>query len=406
MNCEEAKINLHHFLDNELDSKTKKEVEAHLHNCESCYNEFKKLRKLFDRLKILPYAVDPPQDIIESLSKELLDRSASASEAKKITQEQSPNVKIKKGKITQEKKLKAERSAVRKSAVSRTILGYGLLKPYSVSKFEWKEIVIIPIILILSAVFYLYYDFQKYNSPWEIQCLDGYTIINGTISPSGKLEQGETLTADKTSHITLHIPDVGRIELSPSSSVELEKAKEGDNTVKVNYGSVKVISTVLMPNIRIALASSIVFDKAGTFSISVDNNRNANVKVESGFVEIDYKEISTFVKEGFTCSINDNYRPGIPVRTNAPDTLKREIGKFDYFNGGRESVEKIVSLAKDSDMPTLLSMIPFASRQQREMLFQAVVNYFPPPLGVTRLGIVNGDKDMLYKWWEDIEWQI
>ncbi|MCL4548531.1 MAG: zf-HC2 domain-containing protein, partial [Bacteroidetes bacterium] len=176
MNCEEAKINLHHFLDNELDSKTKKEVEAHLHSCESCYKEFMKLRKFFDRLKILPYAVDPPQDIIESLSKELLARSAS--EAKKVTPEQSPNVKVKKGKITQEKKLKAERSAVRKSAVSRTILGYGLLKPYPTSKFEWKEIVIIPIILILFAVFYLYYDFQKYNSPWNIQCLDGYMIIN------------------------------------------------------------------------------------------------------------------------------------------------------------------------------------------------------------------------------------
>lgn len=404
MNCEEVKLNLHFFLDNELDGKTKREVETHLHECGLCYNEFKRLRKFFEKLKLLPYAIDPPQDIIESLSKELLDRSAS--EAKKATQEQLSEIKkTKKGKITHEKRFKTERSAVKKSAV-RTILSYGVTKPYSASRFEWREIAVIPIVLILTCVFYFYYDFQKYNSPWDIQCLDGYTIINGKISPSGKLEQGETLSADKTSHITLHIPDVGRLEMSPGSSIELEKAKDGDNIVKVNYGTVKVVGTVTMPSFKIKLSSSSIIDKAGTFSVSVDQNQNANITVENGFVEINRKDYDVFVKEGFVCKVNDNYRPGTPIRIDEPDSLKREIERFDYFNGGDASVEKIISEAKDSDMLTLLSMIPFASKQQREILFQAVVNYFPPPLGVTRLGIVSGDKEMLYKWWEDVEWQI
>lgn len=405
MNCEEIKINLHHFIDNELNSKTQKEVEAHLHNCESCYNEFKRLRKFFDRLKDLPYAIDPPPDIMEQLSKELLNRSTS--ETRKIPHEHLPDSKsIKKGKITHEKKLKAERSVIRRSAVSRTILGYGFNKPSTSPGFEWKEIVIIPVVLILLAAFYFYYDFQKYNSPWDIQCLDGYTIINGRESPSGKLEQGENLTANRNSHITLHIPDVGRMELLPNSSVVLEKAKEGDNTVEINYGNVKVISTAAMPSFKINLPNSVVIDKAGIFYLSVDNNQNARVKVETGFVEINYNDHSTFVKEGFVCDIKNNYRPGTPLRIDASDTLKREVEKFDYFNGGEESVKKIILLARDFDMLTLLAMIPFAPQQQREMLFQAIVNYFPPPLGVTRLGVINNDKEMLYKWWEEIEWQL
>ncbi len=405
MNCEEVKINLHYFIDNELNSKTKKEVEAHLHNCEFCYKEFKRLRKFFDRLKNLPYNIDPPPDIIELLSKELLNRSAS--EIHKISYEQSQDSKkIKKNKITQEKKSKIERSVIRKSAVSRTIFGYGFIKPYNSSGYEWKEIIIIPIILILLAAFYVYYDFQKYNSPWDVQCLKGYAIINGRESSSGKLEQGESLTADMHSHITLHIPDAGRVELQPNSSVMLEKAKDGDNIVKINYGDVKIISTAAMPSLKINLANSVVIDRAGTFYVSVDNDRNARVKLESGFVEINYNDTTTFVKEGFTCDIKYNYRPGIPSRAEAPDTLKREVEKFDYFNGKEESVKKIISLAKDYDMLTLLAMIPFVPQQQREMLFQAVVNYFPPPPGVTRLGIVNGNDEMLYKWWEDIEWQL
>jgi len=161
-----------------------------------------------------------------------------------------------------------------------------------------------------------------------------------------------------------------------------------------------------MPSFKISLPNSVVIDKAGIFYLSVDNNQNARVKVETGFVEINYNDHSTFVKEGFVCDIKNNYRPGTPLRIDAPDTLKREVEKFDYFNGGEESVKKIILLARDFDMLTLLAMIPFAPQQQREMLFQTVVNYFPPPLGVTRLGVINNDKEMLYKWWEEIEWQL
>lgn len=404
MNCQEVKINLHHFIDEELSSKAKKEVEAHLHGCEPCYNEFKKLRKFFDKLKNLPYTIEPPGDIIDLLSKELLERSGLEGRKERIPL--IPNLKkVIKKQTLQDKKMKVARSVVRKSAVSRTILGYGFIKPYTSFGFDWKKFAIIPIILILLAAGYFYYDFQKYNSPWDIQCMDGYAIINGRVNPSGKLEQGESLTADKGSHITVHIPDVGRMELSPNSSIVLEKAKDGDNTVKIIFGNVKVISTAALPSVKIVLPNSFVVDKTGTFSVMLDNNQNTKINVESGFVEIDYKDESVLVKEGFTCEINNKSRPGTPLRKDAPDSLKHEVEKFNYYNGGKESVEKIISMAKEADMLTLLAIIPLASHEQREMLFQAVVNYFPPPLGVTRLGIVNGDKEMLYKWWEDIEWQ-
>ncbi len=404
MNCEEVKINLHHLIDGELSGKAKKEVEAHLHHCESCYNEFKKLRKFFDELKNLPYTIEPPEDIIEILSKELLEKSGLDAKNELLVQ-MAALKKDKNVRSLYDRKHKMDRSAIRKSAVSKTILGYGFAKPFASSSFEWKKIVIIPIILILSAAGYFYYDFQKYNSPWDIQCLDGYAIINGRISTSGKLEQGESLAADKDSHVTVHVPDVGRIELFSLASIVLQKAKDDDNVIKIISGFINVVNTASMPNLKIELQNSFVVDKAGTFSVSVDNNQNAKIIVVSGFVEINYKDENIFVKEGFALEVNNNYRPGIPLRIDAPDSLKHEVEKFNYYNGGEESVEKIISLAKDADMLTLLAIIPLASQQQRELLFQAVVNYYPPPLGVTRLGIINGDKEMLYKWWEDIEWQ-
>jgi hypothetical protein len=128
--------------------------------------------------------------------------------------------------------------------------------------------------------------------------------------------------------------------------------------------------------------------------------------VEFGFVEIGYKNQSYFVSEGYVCEIKNNYPPGIPYRLNASDTLKNEVEKFDYENGGDDSVQKIISTAHNEDMLTLLALIPNTSQLQRQLLFQVVANHYPPPSGVTRMGIIKADSEMLNKWWEEIEWQI
>jgi hypothetical protein len=86
--------------------------------------------------------------------------------------------------------------------------------------------------------------------------------------------------------------------------------------------------------------------------------------------------------------------------------LKSEVEKFDYENGGDDSIQKIISTANKEDILTLLALIPNASQLQRQVLFQVIANHYPPPTGVTRMGIIKADFEMLYKWWDEIEWQI
>ena len=39
-------------------------------------------------------------------------------------------------------------------------------------------------------------------------------------------------------------------------------------------------------------------------------------------------------------------KPGIPYRSDAPDTLIQEIKKLDYNNGGNNSIDNIISMAQ------------------------------------------------------------
>ena len=105
MNCEEVKISLHDFVDELLDGFIKRDVEAHIRTCDTCFNEYKKIRIFFDKLKDLPYIIEPPEEIVKTFSAQLLNRSL-----KDETPESAPRSgdikKLKKNKQSRENNFK------------------------------------------------------------------------------------------------------------------------------------------------------------------------------------------------------------------------------------------------------------------------------------------------------------
>jgi hypothetical protein len=406
MTCEEVKICLHDFVDEQLDDFMKNDVEFHIRKCDGCFAEYRKLQSFFDKLKELPFTFDPPQDILDAFSSEFLENSY-LEELKETIKIQSNQKKILKEQKKQETKLKSSRSALRKSIASKEIISRSLTLPiHQPSQFDLTKALLIILSVILIIVGYYIYDLQKNNSPWNVKLIDGTVTINGMANSSGNISQGESLNTDSKSRIMVDVPQMGKLQIDTNTTIVVEKAKDGDNRVLLKRGSFKIINSALMPEFTIRLNSSFVIDHGGVFSISADESDNIKVIVEFGFVEIGYKNQSYFVSEGYVCEIKNNYPPGIPYRLNASDTLKNEVEKFDYENGGDDSVQKIISTAHNEDMLTLLALIPNTSQLQRQLLFQVVANHYPPPSGVTRMGIIKADSEMLNKWWEEIEWQI
>jgi len=406
MTCEEVKICLHDFVDEQLDGFMKKDIESHISKCDECFLHYRKLQLFFDKLKELPFTLDPPKEILDTFSSKFLENSYKE-EKHEIVNKQNSQKKILKEREKQETKLKVSRGALRKSITSKEMLSqsltYAVKRPSQID-FAKALLIILPVILII--VGYYIYDMQKNNSPWNVQLIDGTITINGMANNSEKILEGESLNTDSKSRIFVHVPQVGKLQIDTNTTIVIEKAKDGNNRVVLKRGSIKIINSALMPDLTIVLNSSFISDHGGVFSVAADESDNIKVNVEFGFVEIRYKNESYFVKEGYICEIKNSFRPGTPYRINASDSLKNEVEKFDYENGGDDSIQKIISAANKEDMLTLLALIPNASRLQRQILFQIVANHFPPPADITSAGIYNADSEMLNKWWEEIEWQI
>ena len=406
MNCEEVKISLHNFFDGLLDDFTRHNVEMHLRTCEKCYSEYKRLKIFFDLVKDLPNFSEPPADIIQKFSYELMKKSH-----KSMIQEENSNPvntrKVKKELKKQEKRLKQKLTETKKSRASQVMsLPANIKSGLKQQRFNRVKFILSLMPLVLIAIGYYLYDFQKYNSPWEVKNVTGEILINGFSAQAFSFSQGESFISQNKSSATITVPKVGNIFVDENTSLFLEKAKDGGNRLKLNSGKIRVTNTVDLPDFIIVYKGYEIKDKNGEFSVSATDSGRASVSVNSGFVEIIHNEQSNYLNESYVCDIIDGFDPGTPFNIYASDSLKNEIKNFDYNNGGDASVDKIISLAKPKDMLTLLAMIPHASQLKRQVLYQVITNQFPPPENVTRMGIIKGDPKMLFLWWQEIQWQL
>ncbi len=404
MNCEEVKIGLHDFVDELSDGFMKREIEIHLRTCDKCFNEYKKLKNFFDKLKDLTNTVEPPEGIIQAFSSKLLERSMKEDLKEKII---SDPEKIKQEQIHLEKSIRESSGALRKSVLSMTLMASDISKTIpSPSRINWSRVILILLPFVLLAAAYVVYDLQKNNSPWRIKTSEGRVLINGKDNNIGIIAEGESLLSSDSSETEILIPRIGSIVVYQNTIIILKKAKDGDNRIRLEKGLVKIKNISEEPDFAVDLKNSSVIDRGGEFTVSVDEFENAKISVSLGFTEIVNNNGGYLLSEKYICDIINGKRLGTPYRSDAPDTLIKEIKIFDYNNGDDNSIDNIIATAQKPDMLTLLAIIPRASQTIREKLFQTITNHFPPPENVTRMDILKADKKMLHIWWEEIRKQL
>jgi len=407
LNCEEVKIYLHDYVDELLDKSVKKEVEIHIRSCETCFARYKKMTGFFEKLKDLQDIVELPGDIRENLSEELLRKSLS----QKIEEKPVPKVNIRRLKKEQarlEKSLKLSRGAARKSRISKNIITPARSIPFAfkTGRLNFRKTIFSFLPLILIAAGYLIYNYSLINSPWIVEEKYGSYLIDGKKNQVGKLEKGTSLKVLDSSKAIVYIPRTGRIEVDQNTKLVLVKPNNRDNRISLLSGSIKIVTTAIIPNFTVELDNYSIRDVGGVFTVSIDNENSANVFVDFGMVEIFYKDNSFFLDEGYNCELPMGRRPGTPYRFDASDSLKKLIHWFDLKDGDDSLVDKIVEQANQSDALTLLGLIPRVSPVKRQVLYQKISDYFPPPDDVTRMGVITLNSEMLESWWNEIEWQI
>ena len=232
---------------------------------------------------------------------------------------------------------------------------------------------------------------MRTNDPWKIRNTGGQYTINGVISNAGKLYANDNLATGDSTGVIVSIPEVGKIEVKPKSAIALVKAKNSNNIVRLNKGSVRVTTSADFPNFSI---------------MAIDDNKNIKVEVLFGVAAIEHNGQKLPLAEGYCCFIMNGKKPGIPYNINTSEKMKQDLYNYDNPDGGSSLLNDILDESKDIDALSLWTLLQKVNPGDRVAVMEKIRSFFPMPDGVTARGILVLDKDQLNAWWDEIEWQL
>ena len=98
--------------------------------------------------------------------------------------------------------------------------------------------------------------------------------------------------------------------------------------------------------------------------------------------------------------------PGTPYFEDAPEALRAALARFDFTDSTAEQRAEdlgiVLAQSRKADALTLWHLLARADDAQRAQVFDRLGKLVPPPVGVTRGGILHLDRKMLDQWWNEL----
>lgn len=238
------------------------------------------------------------------------------------------------------------------------------------------------------------------KSGWEIIQFSGQPKIDNTVIHKGDTFPSQAIaTTDQSSSLTIVIPEIGRIMIDNSSTVQ---RLESGFSLKIEEGQIKKFEGDASDVIKVItpLANFTELYKGGAFRLKVENGGTCKLEVESGWVIVNVKEFDSYVPKNFDCLITRG-KYAVPYPSDSSPQL---ISLIEGFSGVNDpSVGTILSLMTKKQSLSLWHIIQLISTENRSLAFDRLNELIPAPSSVTKAGILTLNKTMLLDWRQEIE---
>ena len=106
------------------------------------------------------------------------------------------------------------------------------------------------------------------------------------------------------------------------------------------------------------------------------------------------------------CATRPAVGPGTPRYEDAPNGYGAALALLDFGaadDPGRASaLDVVLTTARPRDALTLWHLLRRGSAEERGRVFDRMAAIVPPPQGVTRDAVLNGDRQAIDRWWDSL----
>jgi hypothetical protein len=139
----------------------------------------------------------------------------------------------------------------------------------------------------------------------------------------------------------------------------------------------------------------------------VDPSGAGVIDVETGWVGFTFHGREAFIPAGARCLTRAGIGPGTPFYEDMNEDSRAALERLDFGGGAaasrREALAIVLRSARREDAITLWHLLSRVPIEDRDAVFDGLARLVPPPAGVTREGIREGDSSMRDRWWDALD---
>ena len=253
------------------------------------------------------------------------------------------------------------------------------------------------LIVLFGAAFAVYRFYWPSGDPWVIASVSGTARVDGKpVQREDRLAVGTTLVTGPGSRVTVRIARVGELDVAPGTELQLIATSARRHRIALRRGTID--ARVWAPPFVFAVdtPAGLASDIGCAFTLRYAGEGGL-LRVNSGWVDFEGDVRSSLVPGGAMSELDREIGPGTPYWHDAPPALRAALRDFDA-TGGMDALQRVLAAARPRDAMTLEHILERARREHRGPLYDRLAQLAPPPRGVTREGIVEGNDAMIEAW--------
>jgi ferric-dicitrate binding protein FerR (iron transport regulator) len=235
---------------------------------------------------------------------------------------------------------------------------------------------------------------------WKVASVEGVPLAGSSpVRTTGRLAEGQALVTDSGSRARLDVGEIGEVELEPNSRLRLVRAHRSDHRLALDRGTLRAMIWAPPRLFSVETPAAVAVDFGCAYTLKVEDSDTTTLHVTMGWVGFEQNGHESWVPAGAECITRAGKRPGTPYFVDASDAFRAALARLD-FEHDQAALDEVLSSARRRDALTLWHLLPKTTGAAQERVYDRMAELAPPPAGVTREGVLNGDRHMLDRWWD------
>lgn len=242
---------------------------------------------------------------------------------------------------------------------------------------------------------------------WKIVNVEGAAAINNVAAQKGaRLGKGKSIETGSSGHLTLQVGQLGRVDVGPNTRLDLLQATRDREEARLERGTIHAEVTAPPYVFLVHTPFAYALDMGCAYTLTVNPDGSGTLEVTEGWIQFQRDWVQSMVPAGADAEMRPGYGPGAPYFADAPEKFREalHIVNFDsdHPEARSQALTVVMAEARKRDAFTLLNLLHRVAPEDRGRLYDRLTEFLPPPPGVCRQHVIDGEWNELSPFWDEL----